>query len=397
MNSAQVTVMGPGGPDSPASLLAPPIFDINNDKLAWREAVSDWSENVIACAKGGDNRAKGIAACLALTLYRSLPAGPKDQIKQAVRSGEITIIPTEDDDTSDQMKFVSKIVRTVACENSVDRIARMVRLNKQVHACVRKTGESMKDFICRFKVPSFAYLNIIKADIQSAESQIFAMTLIMNAKLGEQVFSNTISTLISGAKNSGRDKEVRIALSRNRIEGLVSGAMRNDGELSEEGRACVKVAQAALKIDDNLRSDGDENAFISLADALTTLELLALEQKALDDPHESTKETTVNALMGENNGYGGYNRYTGNNVRRWNGSFRPYRGGYQGTGGYNRTRTWNNTKTDRHRGGIDLREDIEKKRNDRLTPPDSKNEDRYRKKMRLSEEPGQSHKTQYFQ
>lgn len=72
-------------------------------------------------------------------------------------------------------------------DTTVDRISRMVRINTQVHKCVRKGTENLKEFIKRFKIPSFAYLNIVRADYHSPESQIFDMMLIIIESLGEHV------------------------------------------------------------------------------------------------------------------------------------------------------------------------------------------------------------------
>lgn len=95
---------------------------------------------------------------------------------------------------------MKKILGVVAKDTAVDRISRMVSLNTQVHKCVRMNGETIEQFIARFEVPSFAYFNIVRTDYNSAESQIFAITLIINAKLGEQAVANFISTLINESK-----------------------------------------------------------------------------------------------------------------------------------------------------------------------------------------------------
>lgn len=63
----------------------------------------------------------------------------------------------------------------------------MVRLNYHVHKCGRKSGDTLKEFIARFDVPSFAYLKIVRGDYHSTKSQILAMTLIINENMGENV------------------------------------------------------------------------------------------------------------------------------------------------------------------------------------------------------------------
>lgn len=73
--------MGPvGNVESPSShMLSPPQMDSFEEQTLWREAVSDWAANVKVCADGGDRKAKGIVACLALTVYRSLEIGRRNK------------------------------------------------------------------------------------------------------------------------------------------------------------------------------------------------------------------------------------------------------------------------------------------------------------------------------
>lgn len=199
--------MGPDTTAVPASFLTPPIFTEVSDRLTWREAIRYWCDNVLSCTSGGDIKSKGIEACLALTLYRLLPPGTKQQVKQSVRSGEILLTPHEYHTAETQTDIVNKILDTVAKDTAVDRISRMVRLNTQDHKCIRKSGESIKQFITRFKIPAFAHLNIVRTDYNSAECQIFAMTLLINARLGDQSFANIVSTLINGSRKMKNSKE----------------------------------------------------------------------------------------------------------------------------------------------------------------------------------------------
>lgn len=87
----------------------------------------------------------------------------------------------------------------------------MVRLNTQVYKCIRKEYESIKHYVNRFKAPALAYLNLTalaylnltRSGQDSSDSQVFAMKLILNAKLPAQTFSNLIGSIINsvGQKN----------------------------------------------------------------------------------------------------------------------------------------------------------------------------------------------------
>lgn len=62
MNHTLTTVMDPGGAERPALSLSAPDFSEGEYKLVYKESVTDWNENVLDCAEGGDNNSKGIAA-----------------------------------------------------------------------------------------------------------------------------------------------------------------------------------------------------------------------------------------------------------------------------------------------------------------------------------------------
>lgn len=61
MNNDQGTVMGPGGQESSTATLTPPKFSDVVDLMVWREAINYWSQNVLDCAAGGDNKSKEMA------------------------------------------------------------------------------------------------------------------------------------------------------------------------------------------------------------------------------------------------------------------------------------------------------------------------------------------------
>lgn len=393
MTNQQSTVMGPGGLTSPASTLLPPTFDEKTDRLVWRESVRDWSDNVLACATGGDSKAKGIAACLGLTLYRSLPTGSKEQIKQSVRSGEIILTPNESTGPADQVNIVKKILDVVAKNTAVDRISRMVRLNTQVHKCTRKSGETIKDFVARFKVPSFAYLNIIRADCNSSDSQIFAMTLIINAQLGEQLFANTISTLITNTKCASDEGEEHVAIRKSRLNKLVKAANSRD-ENSGEFDECMTVINAAVDAHEKANGEGDEShGFITLASALEALESISLEQKTMTETAEKNPIESTAVLMG-NTGRDydqntrekniGTPLYRGWNNRTRGGFHHNNRGRYQVGRAWKGHDNWERT---------DLRDQIEKKRGSNA---ESKNDERYRKRSRFGDNRDENENGQSF-
>lgn len=97
-----------------------------------------------------------------------------------------------------QVVILKKSLDIVAKDTDVDRISSMVRLNTQVHKLVHKNEEMIMEYIARFKDPAFVYLNIVRTDNISAGVQIFAMPLMINARLGAQSSGIIISTLLSG-------------------------------------------------------------------------------------------------------------------------------------------------------------------------------------------------------
>lgn len=106
----------------------------------------------------------------------------------------------------------------------------MVKINTQVHKCARKSDESIKSFIERFKVLAFAYIKIVKADSHSSESQIFAMTLLINDKLGDQLFANTIGTLINSINSTSKTEEKTICIRKDRLKVIVNHATEAGSE-----------------------------------------------------------------------------------------------------------------------------------------------------------------------
>lgn len=155
------TVVGPGCDTIPQGLLlTPPTLKPETDSMQWRKDIRDWSKRVIACAKGGDTREKGIASCLDLTVYRLLDFSLKEEVKESIPSGEIVLNLSEGSNVDSQLKMIEKIISTVAKDTAVDRVTRMVRLNIKIYKFVRKDGESIKQYVNRLKAPDIAYLNL---------------------------------------------------------------------------------------------------------------------------------------------------------------------------------------------------------------------------------------------
>ena len=321
--------MGPEDELAPSNILIPPKLKSNTDKLQWREAVRDWALNLNACAAGGDNRAKGAAASLAMTLYRSLEFNKKELVKKSVMMGDIILNSVAGPATSesDQMSYVEKIMSIVAKDSAVDTIKRMVRLNKDVHSCVRKPQESINQYIERFGGPAQAYLNLVNASNNSADSQNFAIVLMINARVSSQTFTNLISSLVITAKHRTSDKESTIILSRHRIDQLIEildttleeGKPQLDKDIHQKrGKECCTCLKAATKVQEHCTT---LNTFISLQDAITALEEACLEEKDLEDVKPRTQ-----TLMGTNTFRDSEHRYKGfrrDNVR---GQYRRKRG-----------------------------------------------------------------------
>lgn len=72
--------------------------------------------------------------------------------------------PAGDTGPEIQKDLIKIMLDIIAKDTSIDRITSLVRINNDVHMCVRKGNETIKEFIERLKIPSFAYLNIVRED-----------------------------------------------------------------------------------------------------------------------------------------------------------------------------------------------------------------------------------------
>lgn len=61
------------------------------------------------------------------------------------------------------------------------------------------------------------YLNIVKEGLDSFDSQVFSMTLLVNAKLPTQTFSNLGISLINNIVNKNRTYEESINMDKERM------------------------------------------------------------------------------------------------------------------------------------------------------------------------------------
>lgn len=281
------TVMGPGYESIPhVSLLNPPTLKPETDRMQWREDIRDWSANITACADGGDTRAKGVATCLALTVYRSLDLSLKEQVKESVRSGELVLKPSTDSDSKEQVKMLEKIITIIAKDTPVDRVTRMVRLNTQVHKCTRRDNESIKQYVNRFKRPALAYMNLTRNGQDSSESQVFAMTLILNAKLPSQTFSNLISSVINNVSSKQRTDNSNTAIRTNRLTKIAEILKEDKPADKQSAQECAATIEAAIEAQ-RTHEEKDEQGYISFQDAVRTLEAAGLEQRDLTNASEN--------------------------------------------------------------------------------------------------------------
>lgn len=104
-----------------------------DDQMIFQEAVTDWSVIDKAFTDGGDNLSKCMIVYLALTLYRPLKIGQKNQLKLPVINGEIILNPAENINGQTHLRMVDKISSVVTKDKTADFLSIMVRLNPGVH------------------------------------------------------------------------------------------------------------------------------------------------------------------------------------------------------------------------------------------------------------------------
>lgn len=323
MSTHSNIVMGPAGLEVPNNSLAPPVLSTVSDKLTWREEVREWAQNVDACARAGDSRAKGVAATLAHTLYRSLSKDKKEVVKRSLRNGELVLTPSTDIDKSNQLELVEILIRIVAKDTTVEAVRRISTLNKRINGCVRKSGESITSHVARFTAIAQTYLNLTHASEDTAESQNFAMTLLANSKISQQTFSAIVATLVSSSREKNLDNSGEIRLSINRATTVLQALEALKDSTKEKPAdaditACINIINAAI----DFVKDGDhgEKVHISLSDAVSALEDTAMEDKDLNDGDDVKKPEAKSGAMVAHNQNGYHNRKFGKNNHN-NGQF----------------------------------------------------------------------------
>lgn len=133
--------MGPGKRDGPGSYFQPPQLRSVSDKLEWREDVRLWVETIQAAATAGDPKAQGADITLGMSPYRSLQKNKKERVKTVLRTCERILKVDEDGSPRDQNKIIEKIINVVVKDSAVDQVRRIVWLNKDVTACLKKSDE----------------------------------------------------------------------------------------------------------------------------------------------------------------------------------------------------------------------------------------------------------------
>lgn len=196
--------------------------------MQWREEVRDWEENVLACANGGDSRAKGTSTCIALVVYRSLEKGFTEQVKKWTRCEEISLKSSNDSNTNKQSETIEKIIDIVEKDTEVDHIVRMVMLNTQVHKCVRKDGESRKEYTARFKAPE--------------------RTSLLTPNLPGKKFYKIVSTVINNASQKSNVTDQCVSVKSDRLREIIRIMRDEDPKQNERLDECITTPEVALKL-----------------------------------------------------------------------------------------------------------------------------------------------------
>ena len=292
------TVMGSSG-EQQQNLLVPPRLTPDTDRLQWRGLLREWTQNVQDAANGGDTRAKGLAASLALTVYRSLGTDAKELVKESIQCGELVLRPSADENSDEkQTELVENIISIVAKDSPVDRIRRIVNLNARVCACVRDPEEDLKSFTTRFQTAAMEYLNIINVGQSSPESQTFAMVLLMNAKLSQDTFSSLLGSLLSTASSISAQSIATVRLRTSKavaIMNYLEGSGPNEGPTAEVLTAC-KSLRAAIE-QEQVKAMEFDKAYISLIAALEGLRTISLNLKHINEEVKKPETPVGNVLL----------------------------------------------------------------------------------------------------
>lgn len=181
----------------------PPKLETKTDKFLWAQKIRSF-------AKGGDNKAKGIANSLGITLYSAMDNSFIQVIYSAITTGDLKLVANNDDDAEvlNQKEVIEIIIGLVAKDSVTDGVRRLVKMSQNVHACKRGKNEIYETFAEPFRGVAQTYLNHCYAGNTSQGSQDLPMLLLENAKLPSSTFNNIVSILIADAKDKSRSLNI---------------------------------------------------------------------------------------------------------------------------------------------------------------------------------------------
>lgn len=198
-----------------------------------------------------------------------------------------------------QEEIIEKILQIVAKNNTVERIAKMVKINSSIHQCKRRANEPVKGYVLRFQTPSLHYLNLIQAGKSSPLGQTVALKMINNENLPSQSFSNILSAIINKLMSQESDKIPEIRMRRDRLDRIIENLKMaiHQAPIPEEVNQDIAAEEAAISAKTGTETSADEG-HIYLKDAIEALEAAFLNQ---DDILISAQKTTIQALMATHN------------------------------------------------------------------------------------------------
>lgn len=116
------------------------------------------------------------------------------------------------------MNTVEAIIKTVPKDSTSDLIRPLARLSKEATSCCRYSYETIESYVEYFVIPAQVYLNLTDADSQSAESQSFAIILLLNANLSHQTYSPVMSSLVLVTMIRSDNAEKHISVHKEKLE-----------------------------------------------------------------------------------------------------------------------------------------------------------------------------------
>lgn len=135
-----------------------------------------------------------------MTLFRSLPGGQQQIVKEVVNSGELVLDTPDPSAPAHQGKVVEAIVAVVAKDLATDTILRMTALHKEACACALKTSKSIFAIVERFVDCAQVYLKLENAYCEYADYQTVLMLLLSNDRVPPPVLASIINNLVQFSK-----------------------------------------------------------------------------------------------------------------------------------------------------------------------------------------------------